>query len=239
MKTKYILIFSILSLSLCAFYVMPDSKEVILNIEMRVTYARQFGKIISIGILLENNTNNNIYLDGCRVPRVRILKKQSKNNSFKDYTEEWGLHESNKDQLSKINAAIGIDTIFYRVLDEKTNKFIDRNAQTYFESALKERRSVFRSKSDSTVIGKWFYMQFENMAYIKKHDRYVFVYCLNTLPEGVYKIFFNYDNKNQESFQFENQSSYDYLKLRLPESLSGYKRWRGELKSDTLYLNIR
>jgi len=217
---------------------MPNSKEVAANIEMRVTYTQQFGKLISIGILLENNSDNNIYLDGCRVPRVRILKRQS-NGSFKDYTEEWGLHELNKDQLGKINAAIGIDTIFYQILDEKTNKFIDRNVQTYFESALKERRSVFRSERDSTVISKWFYWQFENIAYIKKHDRYVFVYSLNTLPEGEYKIFLNYNNKDQDLLQFENHSKYDYLKLRLPESLNGYKRWRGEIKSDTLYLNIR
>jgi hypothetical protein len=238
MKTKYILIFSILSIALCAFYVLPNSKEVAANIEMQVTHTQQFGKIISIGILLENNSDSNIYLDGCRVPRVKILKRQS-NGSFKDYTEEWRLYELNKDHFSKISAAIGKDTTFHDSFDEKTNKFVDKNAQHYFESALKERRSIFRSEKDSIVISKWFYWQFENMVYVKKHNRYVYIYSLNTLREGEYKLFYEYNNKDRDVLQFEDHWKYDYLKLRLPESLNGYKRWRGEIKTDTLRLNVR
>jgi len=131
-----------------------------------------------------------------------------------------------------------MDTTYIPTFNEKLREFTDPNVQNFFKKFLQQRASVIKSKKDSTVIKKWIEMQFEYLAYIKKHDEYVSIYSIEALPQGTYKVFLNYNNKDRDLLQFEDQAKYDYLKLKLPESFNDYKRWRGEISSDTLFLQV-
>jgi hypothetical protein len=236
MKRKSILIFILLLIILCSFHFKSGNQSIVGKLEMCVTDSKQFGKLISIRVRLKNNSGENIYVDGCRFPPVTLLKRQP-TGLFTDYTEKWPFDIFNKD-LGKISSAMGKDTTYVPTFSEELGKFTDPNVQIFFKKFLQQRADAIKSKNDSIVIKKWIEMQFEYLAYIKKHDEYVDIRSLEVLPRGVYKLFLNYSNKERDMLQFQDHAKYDYLNLKMPESFNGYTRWRGEIKSDTLFLQI-
>jgi len=201
------------------------------RLELNITETEKFGKVTAISVFIENHTGGKIYLDGLVPPRVFVYKEH--NGKFFDFSHSWGeleIYQENRDTIAAAN-----QQTFYvnnKTYDVLTDKLMDTDVKAFYNKLKEDNPSI-----DSTAVKKWVVLQFESLLNLNPGQVYNFIYGINSLEKGSYKIWFSYSNKDGYARYMNPKEKFE--SLQLPKTIDGFTRWRGEIKSDTLYLNIR
>jgi hypothetical protein len=204
------------------------------RLELSIREDSKLGKLIAVRTRIENLSNQKLYLDGILPLHFRLLKKME-NGIYQDYTDGWVSDEVTNDKRNEIGEAIGQANYQERGCKIESETFIGPFVSSFFHDQLLNKKLI-KTKEDSTDLRFWLCHQFAGLLYLKPHEVAEDIDGINSLPEGSYKIFFRYSNKNGYA---RRVSPYErFAKFQLPDKLNGFERWRGEI-IDTLFLEIK
>jgi hypothetical protein len=236
MKRPYFFI-AIFSFFLDGGDVMSQSNAVSVRLELNITDTKEFGKLTSISTITENHSKQSIYLRWMGRPSFKILWRKP-NGTFEDYNEGWVNDEVGNPNGNLIASLNGDTPYENKIYDALTDKFIDPFALKFYEDLLKEKKNLIKSKTDSMYIREWVKGTLFHIFYLSPKEIYKSSIGISSLPKGVYKIYFTYSFSELEAAS-KTASKNSPFPLTLPQNLKGFEQWKGDIKSDTLHINIR
>jgi hypothetical protein len=209
----------------CLFFFLsfglPSMGQALIStIDMEVTSTKDFGKVLSIKVVVINNSREDLYIDRFPYP-LQIERMDSATRKFENYYTEWFsnmIHDSTADEISKKIGVVIVQP------DEITDAL--------YAKALLERNS---SVKDSVALKAWTEYQVGQLKTIKSKGNIEYRYNVNSLRFGYYRFALRYSNvgKNAKGPLPGSKT------FQLPQTLNSYKRWKGSITSDAIYLTVR
>lgn len=236
---KYLILLVVLSIGLCSGSKCSEG-DISNGVEARLKFSvsnQHKNKLSLLELEIKNQTQKKIYLNDLKPPIITLYRK-NEDGVFEDYTDVW--LQLSLDLISKDTALdySEIRVTTNKVFDVLKHQFIEPNALKYYQNVLKEKAKYIRNGTDTIGVVTWVRKEFESILYLNQGEVYRSLKEISSLPPGAYKVFFSFSNLEEKKNYFPREF-YESLNLALPENLNGYKQWKGAIKSDTLYLNIR
>jgi hypothetical protein len=195
------------------------------HLEIEVVQTEAFGKVLSLRTIVDNKSGENLFFDWFS-PAVSIEKWDTLTAKFLDYHEYWFAaikFDPNREQLLRL---LGFPTLE----GEK------RKDETFGRAFSKELLNYNSAIKDLKSLEFWVAAQIERIELVNQGGTVEFQTLINVLPRGSYRFGFHYSN----SKEMVRIDPIDRFKdMRMPDKLGNFKRWRGEINSDLLYLNIK